>query len=355
MSAWSTRLCSDVRPSSVEWLWRGYVPKGKLSILDGDPEVGKSLVTLDLAARLSRGGPLPDGQTLSRPYVSLLLNGEDGSEDTVRPRAEAAGADLDRLVLAGALNGRVPRFPEDMPVLEDLVVGLGVELVVIDPLMSFLPPGVAANLDQCVRQALTPLADLADRTRCGILLVRHLTKGGSDRAVYRGQGSVGIVAACRTGLLATARRDDPEGRVLSVSKSNAGRRPASLGYRVRGTAEDRPVVEWTGPVQLSADEACRAQPVGLRMRERATDWLRLHLSAGPRPAADLLAAAAAACIPERTLERAKKELPVRSHQHYIRATDQRVWYWYDPAAPWPKDAPFKKPFELEPLPPIGGW
>jgi hypothetical protein len=186
-------------------------------------------------------------------------------------------------------------------------------------------------------------------------MVRHLTKGGSDRAVYRGQGSIGIVAACRTALLATARRDDPDGRVLSAIKSNAGRRPPSLGYRVRGTAEDRPIVEWSDPVQLTADEACRAQPVGLRMRDRATDWLRLNLAADPRPAADLLAAAAAACIPERTLERAKKELPARSHQHYIRATDQRVWYWYDPAAPWPKDAPFKKPFELEPLPPLNGW
>jgi hypothetical protein len=88
------------------------------------------------------------------------------------------------------------------------------------------------------------------------------------------------------------------------------------------------------------------------MRERATDWLRQFLANGPRRSAELYAAAAEACIPERTLERVKKELPARSHQHYLRATDQRVWYWYDPAVPWPKDAPFKKPFELPPLDPL---
>src|SRR4051812_12408292 len=160
MSAWVVESCSEVRPEPLEWLWPGYVPRGKLVVLDGDPGMGKSLITIDLAARLSRGGPLPDGAPLSRAFTSLLLSAEDGRADTIRPRAEAAGADLSKVLLP-RFDDRLPRFPEDVPALEQLVVEWGVDLVVVDPLMAFLPKNVAANLDQCVREALTPLAKVA--------------------------------------------------------------------------------------------------------------------------------------------------------------------------------------------------
>src|SRR5262245_5883874 len=160
MSPWKAELCSDVRPTALDWLWLRYLARGKLALLDGDPEMGKSLLTLDLIARLSRGGPLPDGTTLSRPSTSILLSAEDDPADTIRPRAEAAGADLSRLVVP-SFGGRLPRLPDDIPALGELICEREAALVVIDPLMAFLPPNVAANLDQCVRQALTPLAELA--------------------------------------------------------------------------------------------------------------------------------------------------------------------------------------------------
>src|SRR5438128_1748623 len=89
---------SQVRPDRIHWLWEPYIPRKKLVILDGDPGVGKSLLTIDLAARLSRGGALPDGKPSDRPHVTLLLSAEDAASDTIRPRAEAAGADLDRVI-----------------------------------------------------------------------------------------------------------------------------------------------------------------------------------------------------------------------------------------------------------------
>jgi hypothetical protein len=359
MTPLTARLSSDVRVSAVEWLWPLYLGRSKLAILDGDPEVGKSLVSIDLAARLSRGGPLPDGRPLDRPCATLFLTAEDGDEDTVRPRLEAAGADLDRVVLAGGPGGRPPRFPDDLPALEDLVSGLGIDLVVIDPLMAFLPSKVAANLDQSVRQALNPLADLAARTRCAVLLIRHLTKALGTRALYRGQGSMGIVAACRTGLLLAPHPEGPALRVLSVTKSNLGPRPPALGLRVREGTGACAVVEWAGPVAATADELCRsAPPVRMKAKDRATDWLRRELSSGPRRAADLQAAAAEAGIPEATLRRAKADLPASSHRTYDHKTERGEWYWYDPDAPWPADAPFKKPYELPPLPdldPLRRW
>jgi hypothetical protein len=339
-------LSRGAAAEGVRWLWEKYLPRGKLALLDGHPGVGKSLVTIDLAARLSRGGPLPDGPPSGRPHVTLLLSAEDGP-DVIRPRAEAAGADLDRLVAvsAGAFS-----LPAELPDLEELIRDYSADLVVIDPVMAFLPPEVAANLDQCVRRALNPLAALAERTDCAILPVRHLRKTESARAILRGQGSMGIIAAARTGLIAAPHPADASLNVLAVAKSNVAGAVPSLGYRVKPDAANRPVVEWAGAVSLSADALGESPEAPLRARDRASAWLLARLAGGPRRAAELIAEAAEAGIPEKTLRRAKLEAEVCGQQ--IAEGRANVWYWYDPEAPWPANAPFRKPRELAPLDPL---
>ena len=133
-----------------------------------------------------------------------------------------------------------------------------------------------------------------------------------------------------------------------MTKKNLGVRPPALGYRIVETPCGQPAIEWTGPVDLTADDVGREVRSEVRPRERACLWLKQELASGPRKAADLYTAAAAACIPDRTLERAKAALGVDSQQ-VVGKGDVRVWYWYDPAVDWPKDAPFKRPFRLEPL------
>jgi hypothetical protein len=330
----------------LRWLWHPYLARGTLAVLDGDPGVGKSLVTVDIAARLSRGSPLPDGAPGGRPHVTLLLSAEDAPA-VVRARAEAAGADLDWLVRVSGPGGAPLSFPRHLDELEQFVRSYGADLVVIDPLTAFLQPEVAANVDQCVRGALAPLAALAERTDCAVLLVRHLRKRESPRAVLRGLGSVGIIASARAGLLAAKHPADPSLGVLAVSKTNVAGAVPSLGYRIKSDASGRPVVEWCGPAAVSADALGAAPEYPLRPRERAAAWLGAELAGGPRRVSDLLTAAAAAGIPGRTLERAKDELGARSQR--VARKDAQEWYWYDPAAPWPTDAPFKKPYELPPL------
>jgi putative DNA primase/helicase len=350
MALWKAALCCDIRPTTLEWLWPQHLARGKLAILDGDPDMGKSLLAIDLIARLSRGLPMPNGSSAPGPCTSIMLSAEDNAADTIRPRAEAAGADLSRFVLPD-FGGQAPRFPDDIAALEELIVERGADLVVIDPVMAFLPPKVAAHLDQLVRLALTPLAAMAAWTGCAVVLVRHLTKHGRDRAVLRGQGSMGIMAAVRTGLFVAPHPADETARVLAVAKTNVGRRPPALGYRVVESATGQPVIEWTGPADLTADGLCaRKSAAGLKARDRAADWLKRELARGPRKAADLYAAAAEAGIPERTLFRAKAAVNVLSHRAYDHEEERGEWYWYDPDAEWPKDAPFKKPFEIPPLP-----
>lgn len=332
---------SNVRPEAVRWLWEPYLPRGKLAVLDGDPGVGKSLVTIDLAARLSRAGRLPGGAVVGRQHTVLLLSAEDAAADTTRPRAEAAGASLDRVSVVSAPDGAPLYFPAQLPELGELIESSGADLVVIDPLMAFLPPEVSANLDQCVRRVLTPLAALAERTDCAVLLVRHLRKIGAARAVHRGQGSAGIIGAARTGLLAARHPSDPESRVLAVTKSNVAVAPPSLTYRVLASVAGPPVVEWGAAAELSADELGKRGEAPLRTRDRASSWLREQLAQGPRRATEVAAAAADAGIPDATLNRAKEESGVKSHR--LHGRDSSVWYWYDPESPWPADAPFKKP------------
>jgi hypothetical protein len=332
---------------TLKWLWEPYIPRGKLVLLDGDPGVGKSLLTLDLAARLSRGGDLPDGSPSPRSCVTLFLSEEDNPHDTIRPRAEAAGADLNNLVLLTAKSGETMHFPADLPSLEAAIRSRRADLVVIDPLTAYLPEEVVVNSDQSIRAVMNRFAALAERTDCTLLLVRHLRKKESPKALYRGLGSIGIVGAVRSGLLASHHPSEQNLGVLAVTKSNLAQLPPSLGYRLVSTSTQSVRIEWLGPLDLTADALGVPLPY-VRPRDRAVAWLQTELAGGPRPATEVFTDAANVGIPERTLKRAKDELGVQSRQVAL-PDDRRVWYWYDPAAPWPKDAPFERPSIPEPL------
>ena len=261
---------TDIAPATVRWLWESYIARGKLAILDGDPGTGKSFVALDLAARLSRGGPLPGGQVLDRPHTTLLLSAEDHAGDTIRPRLIAAGADLSRVHIVTALGmdlAPLPQFPADVPDLGQLIRFHSADLVVLDPLLPFFPREVWANHDQSVRRALTPLAVMASDTKCAVLCVRHLTKTGGSKAIYRGGASIGIVGAMRTALLLSPHPDDEKLIVLAATKTNVGVPGRSLGMRLVPHASGETVVSWGDALDLTANDLCGR---GERVRPRET-------------------------------------------------------------------------------------
>ena len=340
---------SQVRPEPIRWLWDRYLPRGKLALLDGDPGVGKSLIAIDLAARLSRGSPLPDGSPSGRAHTTLLLAAEDAAADTTRPRAEAAGADLERIIAVSGKNGVPLQFPNDLNNLETLVHQHKPDLIVIDPIVAFLPASIVATSDQCVRRVLALLSLMAERSDCAILMNRHLRKAGSAKALYRGSGSIGFIASARTGLYASKHPSEPDLGVLALAKSNLARAAPSLGYRLKTSESGLPIVEWMGPVSMDANELGERPAADLRPRDRASFWLQEQLAGGPRKAVDLYSSAAEAGIPERTLRRAKADLRLGSKVVH-HSGGEKESFWFDHEAPWPKNAPFKKPLELPPLP-----
>jgi hypothetical protein len=339
---------AGVTPERVRWLWPGRLPAGKLVVVDGDPGLGKSTLLLDLAARLSRGAAMPDGARgdVAGPAGVVIMSAEDGLADTIVPRLLAAGADLERIVaLQGVRDGdgeRPAALPGDLAALREAIATTSAALVIVDPLVAHLAPATNAYRDQDVRRALAPLAALAGETGACVVAIRHLRKAAGDtNPLYRGGGSIGIIGAARVGLLVAADPDDPDRRVLAAAKSNLAALPPALGYRLVEAGGGVARVEWMGPVAHTA-AALLAAPAGSDERGalvEAREWLAAELAGGGRPANEVLAAARAAGIAERTLRRARADLRVIARRAGFGRGGRWEWALPDAADIAPPPAP----------------
>jgi hypothetical protein len=328
-------LMSDVTAERVEWLWDGRIPLGKLTVLDGDPGLGKSLITMDLAARVTTGRAFPHGDVdhvgnldhldhVGHLGGVVILSAEDGLADTIRPRLDAAGADTSKIVAISTVpdregNERTIAVPEDIAAIEKATQRVSAKLVIIDPLMAFLSG--KANYDQDVRKALTPLARMAERSGVAVLVVRHLNKQQGGKALYRGGSSIGIIGAARSGLVVEAHPDNDDLRVLAVSKSNLAEKPASLTYSITTAENNAAKVQWGKATNLNADDILNpdTSEVG-----KAKAWLATRLRDMPLPATTVLDDAEAAGISKKTLYRAKDALGVESKKDGLGGT----WRWH---------------------------
>lgn len=246
-----------VHTKAVDWAWPHYFPFGKLSTVEGDPGDGKSTLTVDLAARWSSGMALPDGASHGGPFPVLLISAEDDVEDTIVPRLRAAGAALERVFLL--TSGADPTQPFDLGVdldaLETFVRERGVRVVVLDPLAAFLPDKADSHSDHSVRKSLYPLHLLAGRTGAAVIAVRHLSKSAT-KAIYAGNGSIGMIAAARAGFLVRVHPTDENARILAPIKCNLTAKPATLAYRITwDEANGVGRIAWEGAVDVSAQDA----------------------------------------------------------------------------------------------------
>jgi putative DNA primase/helicase len=249
---------TTVERRKVGWAWEGWLPLRKLIALDGDPDQGKSTMVVDLAARISSDADMPDG-SLGLHGDVLLLSGEDDIDDTTGWRLDAAGANRDRVHHVQATldeRGEAPvTIPQDVDLLEEEIERHHVVLVVIDVLAEYLDSAVNTNSDHQVRRALLKLRQVASRTGCAIIFLRHLKKDATDKAIYRGGGSIGIIGAARAGWIVAAHPENPETRVLVSSKMNLATRPTPLGFRLLPHAlYPCAYVDWQGQVNISADQ-----------------------------------------------------------------------------------------------------
>ncbi len=313
------RYASEIEAEPIQWLWPGRIAARKLTIIDGDPGTGKSTLTIDLAARVSTGNGFPDGESCDLGKA-ILVTAEDGPADTIKPRLEAAGADLKRVVIlspALAASGAVLELPKDLVSLEENVSRVRATLVVLDPFSAFLSGDVDSYKDQEIRKIMTMLGAMAERSNCAVVLVRHLGKGDKASALYRGLGSIGAIAAARSAFVVALDPTDATDsgrRVFCASKCNLSRLPPALAFNLTVDAQ-RPVarIDWCGePVDISADELLAAND---KRQERGTTqvvaWLTDQLKDGPKPSVEIERAAESNRIAKRTLERARFFMRIR--------------------------------------------
>lgn len=260
---------ADVEAEHINWLWPGRIPLGKLTMIDGDPGLGKTLVATDLAARVSRGAVMPDGSVgdLNGAAGVVLLTAEDGLGDTVRPRLDAANADATRIVaLTFVREGTDKRLPTlaDLYDIRSAIAVVEARLVVVDPVMAYLPGAVNSYRDQDTRRLLAPLADLAQETGAAIVALRHLNKAPGGNPLYRGGGSIAFIGAARSGLLVAKDPDDENGerRILAMTKSNLAALPPALAYHIEGDANGVARIAWEGETSHTASLSNRPGSTG---------------------------------------------------------------------------------------------
>lgn len=331
---------ADVVREDVAWLWPGYLPYGKLALVEGHPGLGKSTVTLAIAAAVSRGLAMPGGERCAVGNV-LVVSYEDGAADTIRPRLEAAGADLERVfVLRGVGEDSGPlTLPEHLGVLRDVAERHAIRLIIIDPLAAALSGEVNAWKDTDVRRVLSRLATLAADTRACVLLVRHVTKSAGGSAILAGGGSIGIVGAARVALLVDKHPDAPDDRVLAVVKNNLARRAPSLHFGFEETSLHVGRVIWRGESSLSADEITARRAAGEKggdderqsAQREATDFLREVLGDGvPVDVREIKHMASASGLAWRTVQRAQQSLFIEVARVGQGKDHHSTWRYVDP-------------------------
>lgn len=301
-----------IKAKAVPWLWEPYVPQGMITLLVGDPGLGKSMLTVRLAALVTRG------DLGGSPTSAVLASAEDSWAHTIVPRLEAAGADMSKIYIPQLGDPEFPRgplLPDDVSMLSTVMQEHGAGLLVIDPLVAHLGNQTDSHNDKSTRSAIAPLHKLAEQTGAAVIGVMHLNKTQVDDVVRRVGGSVGFVGLARSIVLWTRDPEDEEEtsaeRVMTHAKCNVAPLGPSVKYQIEEQRRDEIVtarVTPTGEAKVSARQALAGRN-GTK-RNSAKTWLEGVLTAGDVPVSELQELAAAEGYSWGTVRNAKKELPV---------------------------------------------
>ena len=293
---------SDVELTPVEWLWKPYLPFGKLSVLQGNPGEGKTYFAMHLAAACTNGKLLPNMERME-PFNVIYQTAEDGLGDTVKPRLIEAGADLDRVLVIDDSDVQLTLSDERI---EKAIVENNARLVIIDPIQAYLGSDVDMNRANEVRPIFMRLGQVAQRTGCAILLIGHLNKAAGMQSLQRGLGSIDIAAAVRSVMFIGKLKHDPTMRILTHEKSSLAPPGVSLAFSLG----DEGGFRWFGEYDITADEMLSGiEPQRETKTQQAKDLICTLLAGGKQVfSEDIDKAALERGIPGRTVRDAKREL-----------------------------------------------
>jgi hypothetical protein len=357
------RKASSIKMRATDWLWPGKIPSGEICVIQGDPGLGKSQITASICAIVTKGGTWPVTRERCDSGSVILLSAEDSAAKTIRPRLQAAGADLDKVIILQAMKNERGDGTRGFSLVAD-VAALGVllgemdnpKLVIIDPVSAYqdaiggkTPMDSHKNTD--VRSLLRPLSELVEQRNLTMILINHLTKAGG-RAIARGQGNMAFVAGPRAVWQVSKDKEDKRKRLFLPVKNNLaddseetglsfGVESVDLGNDDEGKPIKTSRILWNDErVTISADEASGYDALSHEERGGITDareFLTEALSEGRLKVKDVERMAKMAGHSLTTIGRAKRAMGILSEKEGFAA--DTIWYWRLKESPrnWVKD------------------
>jgi hypothetical protein len=323
---------ADIQVEAIEWVWPGRIALGKITLIIGDPGLGKSYLTADLGARVSTGRAWPDGAIGGAAVDAIVLSAEDGIADTIKPRVLRQGGDDRRVhvleAVRDASGARPFQIGRDLAALEHAVQTKHARMVTIDPFSAYLGR-VDSHKDGEVRGLLAPLAAFAASYRVGIVGIMHLTKEAQRRLIARATGSIAFAAAARIVLAVGADPDDAtrQRRFFVTVKNNLGAHAPGLTYTITDDGLCWGAEPLPGTLSAEALLDTAAVPASREdtgQRAEAERFLEDLLAHGPVPSTQVMKDLRANGIAEKTARRAKRDLKIRA-ERIPRGTGP--WFW----------------------------
>ena len=306
----------EIKAEEVKWLWYPYLPRGKLTIVLGNPGEGKTTFVLAVIAALTRGESLPESEQALEPLDVIYQTAEDGLADTIKPRLDAAGADCSRVLVIDESQQELTLCDER---LEQAVQQTEAQIILLDPIQAYLGDGFDMHRANEVRPVLKRVAAMAECTGCAVILIGHMNKAQGLKSGYRGLGSIDFRAAARSVLVVGLLKEDPTVRVVTQDKNSLAPEGKSIAFLLDGEHG----FQWKGVCGLSVDDVLsgggRLQTKTTQMEEELERMLTRAM-----PAEAVLSRARELGVSERTLMIAKKNLGVISEKR------GGQWYWHLP-------------------------
>ena len=311
-------LYSDVTAVPVSWLWYPYIARGKITLLQGDPSGGKSTMMMNLIAEISKGGTAPDGQTFGRPQRVIYQCSEDGAGDTIKPRLETAGADCRNIAF---INEEVHSgLTLDDEIIREAIIDFKPHLVVIDPIQSYIGNDSDLQIAVRARKLMRRVGSWAKAYNCAFVMIGHLSKKESSKDLYRGLGSIDVVASARSVLHVERDKDDEDVRIVRQVKNSLEAKGADIMFEIRPDTGFRWLMD--GTTETVRKETIDRLPKN--KHELAAILITRALADGPVPSNEIKRLMSEYDIGEKTMHDAKTTLGVKSYRK------MRSWYWMMP-------------------------
>lgn len=296
-------VMDTIEREEIKWLWKPYIPYGKITIVQGDPGEGKTSLILKLASELSLGRCFGEDE-LREPINIIYQTAEDGLADTVKPRLEDSGADCKRIMV---IDDSEDSLSMNDVRIEAAIRTTGAKLLILDPLQAYLGDKVDMNRANETRDITKRLGTIAEKTGCAVVLIGHMNKGSGAKAAYRGIGSIDFFAIARSVLLVARIPENPNIRALAQIKNNLEKEGSTVAFEIKDN-----VFNWVGEYDISIEELLSGFSQGNKSLKAESFLKNLLTEEDSYPASEIFAKGKILGISKRTLENSKQELGIKS-------------------------------------------